>query len=166
MKFSINSTDQLYKDIKYGRFVAVEVFLNQGGNPNLTSRNGWTLLMSAAFKGNSRILALLFDRGAEINSINVAGESALTMAGGGGHKKCVKFLLEHGADVHIRPLGQPLLTFMEYARCPSPEVTQLLIEAGAGDTMQMHPQPPFILSAFWQWVNWASSRYTWLRKPR
>jgi hypothetical protein len=148
--------DQLYKDIKYGRIVVVEEFLNQGGNPNLTNRNGWTLLMSAAFKGNSRILILLLNRGAEINSINVAGESALTMAASGGHKKCVKILLEHGADIHVHPLGQPLLTFMEYARCPSPEITQLLIEAGAGDTIHQqlrHPQLSFVLSAFRRLVS-------------
>jgi len=123
--------DRIYDDIKYGRLAAVEEFLNQGGNPNLTNKNGWTLVMSAAFKGNSRILSLLLERGANINSINVAGCSALSLAAGSGHQKCVKLLLAQGADVQVRPLGQPLLTFMQYAQCPSPEINQLLAEAGA-----------------------------------
>ena len=123
--------DQLYQDIKHGRLAAVEAFLNQDGNPNLTNRNGWTLLMSAATKGNSRILTLLLNRKASINSLNVAGESALSIAAGSGHHKCVKILLEHGADIHVRPLGQPLLAFMKYAQHSSEEVDQLLIKAGA-----------------------------------
>ncbi len=123
--------DQIYDDIKYGRLTAVEEFLNQGGDPNLANRNSWTLLMVAAFKGNSRILILLLNRGANINATHSAGESALTLAAGGGHQKCVRVLLERGADICVRPLGQPLLTFMKYARQPSEEVNQMLIEAGA-----------------------------------
>jgi ankyrin repeat protein len=123
--------DQLYQEIKHGRLAAVEAFLNQDGDPNLTNRSGWTLLMSAAFKGNSRIVTLLLDRKANINSLNVAGESALSIAAGGGHQKCVRILLEHGADIHVRPLGQPLLAFMKYARHPSEVVNELLIKAGA-----------------------------------
>ena len=43
--------DQLYSCIKYGRLEAVAEYLDNGGNPNLTNRNGWSLLMAAAFKG-------------------------------------------------------------------------------------------------------------------
>ncbi len=124
--------DVLYQATKHGKLAEIEAFLNQGGDPNLTNKNGWTLLMSAAFKGNSRILTLLLERGASINSVNnVAGESALSIAAGSGHQKCVKILLEHGADVGVRPLGQSLLAFMKYAQHPSEEVIQLLVEAGA-----------------------------------
>ncbi len=86
--------------------------------------------MSAAFKGNSRILTLLLERGAAINSTNVAGETALTLAAGGGFVKCVRLLLAQGASVDVRPLGQSLTVFLQDAICPSDEVNGLLKEAG------------------------------------
>lgn len=123
--------DSVYQDIKHGRLAAVQDFLDGGGDVNLTNRNGWSLLMSAAFKGNSRILTLLLERGAAINSTNVAGETALTLAAGGGFVKCVRLLLAQGASVDVRPLGQSLTVFLQDAICPSDEVNGLLKEAGA-----------------------------------
>lgn len=123
--------DQLYQNVKAGKLVAIEEYLNQGGDPNLTNRNGWSLLMSAAFKGNSRILSLLLEQNVKLESTNCAGETALTLAAGAGHVKCVKLLLAHGASVNVHPLGWDLSVFMQYAKQPSEEVNQLLSEAGA-----------------------------------
>ena len=123
--------DQLYQEIKHGRLTAIETYLDGRGDPNLINRNGWSLLMAAAFKGNSRILSLLLSRNVILEATNGAGETALTLAAGGGHVKCVKVLLTHGASINVRPLGQDLSMFMQYARQPSAEVTQLLADAGA-----------------------------------
>ena len=78
--------DILYQHIKHGRQAAVEQYLDNGGNVNLANRNGWSLLICAAFKGNSRILTLLLDRGADIDATtNPSYESALDLAAAGGH---------------------------------------------------------------------------------
>jgi len=123
--------ERLYQDIKRGRLTAVEEYLDQSGDQNLTNRNGWSLLMAAAFKGSSRILSLLLERKVKLEATNSAGETALTLAAGGGYIKCVRLLLAHGASVDVRPLSQDLSVFMRYARQPSEEVNQLLAEAGA-----------------------------------
>ena len=123
--------DLLYQHIKYGRLAAVEKYLDSGGDANLTNRYSWSLLHTAAFKGNSRILTLLLDRGADINAINGAGEAAFDLAAAGGHVKCVKILMARGVNIHTQPLGWSLSKYMEYAKCKSPEVNQLLVEAGA-----------------------------------
>lgn len=123
--------DRLYQHVKYGGLAAVEDYLDRGGDVNLSNRNSWSLLHAAAFKGNSRILTLLLDRGANIDALNRAGESAFDIAAAGGHVKCVKILLARGANIHTRPLGQSLSTYMEYAKCKSPEVIRVLTDVGA-----------------------------------
>ena len=123
--------DQLYQHIKRGRLEAVEEFLARGGDPNLSNRGGWSLLMVAAFKRNSQILTLLLNHGAKLEAATVVGETALALAAGGGYVKCVKLLLERGASVHIRPLGHPLSVYIEYRGEPHPNVTKMLAEAGA-----------------------------------
>lgn len=124
--------DHLYQNIKHGRLEAVQAYLDAGGYPDLCNRNGWSLLMATAFSGNSRILTALLDREAVLEITNVAGETALSLAAGGGHAKCVRLLLARGASVSVRPLGWPLSQFMKHARCPSAEVDELLADAGAG----------------------------------
>lgn len=123
--------DRLYKDIKRDRLTNVEEYLNRGGDPSLSSSGGWSLLMATAFLGSSRILALLMDYGAGLEAATVMGETALALAVGRGHTKCVKLLLAGGASVSIRPLGHPLSTYMEYCGGPYPNIQKLLAEAGA-----------------------------------
>ena len=127
--------DQLYQHIKRGRSTAVQDFLEQGGDPNLfngpAAAGGWNLVMVAAFKGNSRILALLLDHGGRLEDASVVGETALALAAGGGYIKCVQILLDRGASVDIRPLGHSLSLYMEYRGGTHPNVQNLLTEAGA-----------------------------------
>lgn len=123
--------DVLYGHIKKGDCTAIEAYLNGDGDPNLHNRNGWTLLMAAAFKGNLRIVTLLLERGAEVNAVTrKSGESALALAAGGGYTKSVKRLLEHGADVSVTPLSRSLAHYLRYAKSPCESVNRLL--AGVG----------------------------------
>ena len=135
--------DEFYSHIKRGRLEAVTEYLNSGGDPNLTNRNGWSLLMSAAFKGNSRILRLLLERGATLEPAGSGNKTALMFAAAKGHVKCVKLLLAHGASVH--GLASEVESIRYYAmkqavqffnRSPAEvdqllEVAQLLSDAGA-----------------------------------
>ena len=75
----------------------------------------------------------LLDRGAVLEITNVAGETALTLAAGGSHAKCVRLLLAWGANVSLRPPRWPLSQYMKHARCPSTEVDELLAGAGLGE---------------------------------
>ncbi len=130
--------DELYNDlygkIKSGDFLGVQSYLDAGGNPSLCNRNGWSLLMAAAFKGNLKLVTLLLDCGADIHVLtNSSRESALTMAAMSGRTKSVRLLIERGADVSVTPLGWDLAKFMKYASSPSETITHILTEAGIAE---------------------------------
>jgi ankyrin repeat protein len=117
--------DELYKYIKRGRIDIILDFLAQGGDPNL--RNGWTLLMVAAHFGNTPILTLLLDHGAQIDAEGgTEGLTPLAMAASQGKRKCVTILLERGANADVRPHGLSLDTYVQYCGGPYPQVDKLL----------------------------------------
>jgi ankyrin repeat protein len=118
--------EQLYRAIKSGRLAEVEAFLAGGGDPNLSNRYGWSLLMAAAMKGKSSIVAVLLDAGADINAKNDFGESALALAAGGGYPKTLKILLSKGASVEISPHGYSLSGYMRFRGCHSPAIIKIL----------------------------------------
>ena len=123
--------DSLYSKIKNSDFLEIQIYLNAGGDPSLCNRNGWSLLMAAAFKGDLKIATLLLDRGADINALTKhSKESALTMAATSGRTKSVRLLLERGASISVQPLGWDLAKFMGYASSPSEDIMQILRDAG------------------------------------
>lgn len=67
-------------------------------NGAIINNNGWNALLYAASNGHTRILQLLLDGGAEINSTADNGTTALMMAVRGGYLKTVELLLNYGAD--------------------------------------------------------------------
>ncbi len=63
-----------------------------------TSRHDWTLLHLAASGGNPKMVELLIEKGASVNSANRDGKTALHYAAGKGHAGIVQTLLAHLAD--------------------------------------------------------------------
>lgn len=59
-------------------------------------------LHHAARNGDTEIVALLLDHGADTNAISGRGHTVLYCAGGHGHLETVKLLLSHGADVDAK----------------------------------------------------------------
>ena len=120
--------DKLYKDIKRARLEPIQEYLDQGGDPNL--QQGWTLLMTAAHFGTSKILTLLLDSGARLETeAHVEGLTALALAASAGRTKCVKILIERGASVDIRPHGAPLSVYIKNCGGPYPQIDKLLADA-------------------------------------
>ncbi len=117
--------DELYRHIRRGRIDKVQEFLANGGDPNLT--RSWTLLMVAARFGNTPIVELLLDHGAQIECEGrTKGLTPLAMAASGGKRKCVSLLLERGARADVRPGGIELSTYIQYCGGPYPNVEKLL----------------------------------------
>lgn len=84
----------------------------------------------AAEKGHKEIIALLIEKGADVNAKDSNGSTALIMAAEKGHKEVIALLIEQGADVNVRgKYGWPALFVA--ARKDHKEVIALLIEKGA-----------------------------------
>jgi len=63
-------------------------------DPDLSNQFSWTLLMLAAITGNTRIVELLIERGANLDKINDFGEAALSLAAHQGHAPFLELLLD------------------------------------------------------------------------
>ncbi len=139
--------DNLYKDIKRARIQPIRDFLDQGGDPNL--QESWTLLMTAADFGNSKILTLLLDRGARLETeAHIEGLTALAFAASAGRTKCVKILIERGASIDVRPHGVSLSTYIKYCGGPYPGVDKLLAEE-----MRRNGRAKTILKSAISWLH-------------
>jgi len=130
--------DRLYRLIDKGTNHVMETYLKGGGNPNLRNRNGWTLLMVAAFKGRTEIARRLLHYGAEIDATNSVGETALALAVNKGRVRVLTLLLAHGSSTKFRPLGMPLMNYLNHGQNKSEKVRNLLREAIEGTSVDDH----------------------------
>ncbi len=108
-------TDQAHRAIKRGRLSLLEEAIPDVMSPNATNRFGWTLLMLAAIEGNTKIGALLIERGADVAALNNFGESALSLAAFEGHLPFVKLLKANGSPIDARPHGYSLEDWLRSA---------------------------------------------------
>ena len=90
--------NRFYAAIKTGDPEGVRAFLDDGVNPNVTSAEGATPLMAAAFHNRPEIIRILIDRGAEVNARDRDGTTALMIAAAKGHAGAAEALIHLGAD--------------------------------------------------------------------
>ncbi len=95
----LNSTDALTLLIDTDLCEGLAKLLDWGGDPNARGRDGTTLLMWAAERGELRAIDLLVERGAEVNAQDDRGRSALHH--GNWHFQSVSCLIFHGADLDL-----------------------------------------------------------------
>jgi ankyrin repeat protein len=79
----------------------LRLLLDAKCEPNTVSRNGRTLILSAAFCGSTNIVQILLDAGANVNQVDAHGWTALMDAASFNHVETVKALLNAGADINI-----------------------------------------------------------------
>jgi ankyrin repeat protein len=103
----VRPTDDLSRQFLAAVFLAdaprVESLLHR--HPHLATEcdgRGDPPILHAARNGDTEIVRLLLDHGADANSVNQRGHTALYCAGGHGHLETLKLLLEQGAECDAR----------------------------------------------------------------
>lgn len=110
------------------RFDTAKVLLQAGASTR--ARDGTDMVHFACQSGDTRIVELLLDYGADISSSNSLGMSTLFIAAKGGRLPVVKLLLERGADVDEGDQDgyTPLMMAARIGHCG---IVNLLISHGA-----------------------------------
>ena len=90
--------------------------------------------MLAAMEGNTRLGALLIERGADPNKTTDFGETALSLAAHAGHSPFVKLLLDRGASLGCRPHGHSLESWITMSSGLPPEKIETILR-----TIANHP---------------------------
>ena len=80
----------------------VNKLISEGGDVNLSIRNGITPLMFAAIHDCPSIISALLKAGANINAQSEEGDTALILAATLGKKENVNELLKFHANIHVR----------------------------------------------------------------
>jgi ankyrin repeat protein len=103
--------------------------------PNVCDENGDTLLIIASYKGNTEIVRLLLENGANPNKVNRYKYTALSLASQNGHIEIVRLLLDKKADPNIpKQQGPTPLILASVNR--HIEIVRLLLEKGADVNMR------------------------------
>ena len=84
--------DAIHRIIKRGDVLALRRELQEGLNPNLANRFGWTLLMLAALHGRTDVTELFTANGADASHVNHFGDTAASLAGIKKHMRTKRFL--------------------------------------------------------------------------
>ena len=87
--------------------------------------------MKAAIKGNDKFVELLIDAGADVNSVNDSGSTALMLAAQNSHPLCVIALIKAGADVNMVDNEGNTALIKSTSRYNTKPVLLLLLQAGA-----------------------------------
>lgn len=110
----------------------IESALAGGFNPNFKTPTGYTPLMLAAARGESYVVGLLIDAGADVNALdNRTGNSPLHFAAQGGSEQVAQALIGAGAHLNLQNPSQghtPLIDAIIYKQ---PAVVVALLQAGA-----------------------------------
>ena len=138
---NVNYQTKMLPGIFYGARVCVSTTDSAGHCIYYSGKSGNTALMLAAWKGHEAMVALLLEKGADVNLRgHEPHDVALMKAAAQGHEAVVALLLESGAKLNLttscygRSDGKTALT---YAAAGGHEaVVALLLERGADLNLQ------------------------------
>jgi ankyrin repeat protein len=113
------------------------LLLERGATPMRLGNVGWSPLQeAAALSGNTEVIVLLLDAGADVNEATSAGATPVSIAAGAGNLAALDLLLARGGDVKgfarpgCRPCHPPMVSAVRGGK-GSPQLLQRLIDAGA-----------------------------------
>ena len=121
-------SDLLLNDAsKDGRAEVVHLLLQHNADVNSRGYTNWTPLQGASFFGQTKVVQLLLDRGA---AIDTPSNYPLRLAITKNYFEIVQLLLEHGADVNIRN-ERDRTPYQVAESAGLTEIARLLLEHGA-----------------------------------
>ena len=105
------------------------------------------LLLEAAFKGKGKLVSLILEHGADINTTNNVGKTALMLAAESGYKDIVKYLIEMRAGIDLQDKQGYTALFIA-VHAGNSEIVSLLINAGSDIQIKSnYGNTPLILAA-------------------
>ncbi|KIW11455.1 hypothetical protein PV08_10755 [Exophiala spinifera] len=111
---------------EYSDIEIILELLSAGADPNKTVDDGSSAVRQAAIAGRLNVLATLMDHGADINAPSLP---ALPAASSRGHKEVVQLLLERGAHIDAKAIGETAL--MGASLGGYQEIVKTLLDHGA-----------------------------------
>ncbi len=111
----------------------ISILIEKGIPVNYRDQYGNTAVLFAAQNNNVNILKTLVEKGADLNSVNDAGITALMSAliEGNNNIEMIKYLIENGIDVNAKNADDLTAIMIASASITDPEIIKLLITAGA-----------------------------------
>ncbi|EPS42694.1 hypothetical protein H072_3329 [Dactylellina haptotyla CBS 200.50] len=123
--------DPLSYAVENGSESTVTLLLDLGANiKSSQGRKEWTTLIYAARSGNTRLVKLLIQRGADISVKDRQGQDALWHAGDRGKDTVMELLLDAGARIDAREKNRGTV-LSHLAKLGKRESVKLLIDRGA-----------------------------------
>jgi ankyrin repeat protein/N-acetylneuraminic acid mutarotase len=141
------ASKDIHRAVQEGNLSLVkEIIENQPESLFMKDSNGLTALHSASLLGQIEIMALLLDKGVDVNIISSNGETPLHSASSAGKKEAAAWLIEKGAEVDAgnRAGYTPLILA---AMGGQADLMELLLQEGADPNRQnIHSQTPLVMA--------------------
>jgi hypothetical protein len=109
---------------------AVDRLMSQGADPNALDKYGRSAVVSAAWRGRTKIVSLLVDRGVDVDAHDGQGRTALEWAAINGYPDMAAALIAAGGATDIADL-EGLTPLMRAAWNNHVDVVRSLLQAGA-----------------------------------
>ena len=108
-----------------------DLLIRAGARANVADDTGFTPLHVACTNRGGAMVERLLTAGADANAVSLNGEAVLMTCSRAGDPRAVKALLVKGARVNVKEKAHDQTALMWAAAQRHPDVTRLLVEAGA-----------------------------------
>lgn len=132
--------------IERGDVAQARAWLDAGLLPNFEGSLIGNGLMIGAWEGNISMMALFLSRGADVNAVNVHGETALLHASWKGHLDAVRWLVAQGAQLNRQGKAWSALHYAAFAGHEA-VVRYLLTQGAEVNALSPNGSTPLMMAA-------------------